>query len=133
MSSSSFIIVSALIYAWDSAKQVRVDVIKESEKEKNYSITGNLFFGSITSFKEQFQPSSDPVDVHVDFAKSKVCDHSGIEVIHVLSERYKSAGKTLHLHHLSPDCVTLLKKAGDLVEVSIKEDPRYHIADDHLD
>ena len=40
-------------------------------------------------------------------------------------------GKNLHLRHLSPDCRALLEKAGDLVEVSVIEDPRYGIAVDY--
>ena len=43
-------------------------------------------------------------------------DHSGLEAIDALAERYLRAGKTLHLKHLSPECRTLLDKAGDLVE-----------------
>jgi len=38
----------------------------------------------------------------------------------------------LHLRHLSPECVQLLKKAGDLVEVNVMEDPKYFVADDQL-
>ena len=95
-------------------------------------MTGNVFFGSVTSFKELFNPAEDPKDVYIDFAESKVCDHSGIEAVHGLSERYKEAGKVLHLRHLSPECATLLRKSGDLVEVNILEDPKYHVADDAL-
>ncbi|EDM26221.1 TonB-dependent receptor [Lentisphaera araneosa HTCC2155] len=126
------IIISALIYAWNSAKEIKIKVAAQSDDEKTYSVSGNIFFGSITSFKELFDPSNDPKDVYIDFADSKVCDHSGIEAVHGLSERYKAAGKVLHLRHLSPECAKLLKKAGDIVEVNILEDPKYHVADDAL-
>jgi sulfate permease, SulP family len=126
------IIISALIYAWNSAKEIRVNVKEETEKEKTYTLTGNVFFGSITSFKEGFNPAEDPKDVYIDFAGAKVCDHSGIEAVHGLSERYKAADKVLHLRHLSKECAELLKKAGDIVEVNILEDPKYHVADDAL-
>ena len=46
--------------------------------------------------------------------------------------RYLRAGKTLHLKHLSPECRTLLDKAGNLVEVNLLEDPTYRVADDRL-
>ena len=49
-------------------------------------------------------------------ALSKVCDHSAIEAIHSMSEKYRRNGKRLHLHDLAPDCSKLLSKAGDLVE-----------------
>ena len=126
------IIISALIYAWNSAKEIKIKVAAQGDDEKTYSVSGNIFFGSITSFKELFDPSNDPKDVYIDFADSKVCDHSGIEAVHGLSERYKAAGKVLHLRHLSPECAILLKKAGDIVEVNILEDPKFHVADDAL-
>ena len=126
------IIISALVYAWNSAKQLHLKVVKDHEEEKVYELRGNVFFGSITSFKELFNPQEDPDAVVLDFKNSKVCDHSGIEAVHALSEKYKALKKTLHLKHLSPECSSLLKKAGDLVDINMIEDPRYHVADDAL-
>jgi len=54
----------------------------------------------------------------VDFLETRVLDHSGLNAIDSLAEKYKRVGKSLHLRHLSPDCRALLEKAGDLVEVS---------------
>ena len=68
----------------------------------------------------------------IDFAHSRVADHSAIETIDSLADKYTKAGKTLHLRHLSIECKALLENAGDLVEVNIKEDPHYHVADDKL-
>ena len=64
----------------------------------------------------------------MDFKNSRVADHSALEAIDTLAERYERAGKRLHLRHLSPECRVLLKKAGDLVEVNVIEDPTYHVA-----
>ena len=64
---------------------------------------------------------------------SRVADHSALDAIDTLAERYVNAGKRLHLRHLSQDCVALLHKAGDLVEVNLIEDPHYKVADDKLD
>ena len=68
----------------------------------------------------------------IDFARSRVADHSGLEAIDTLADRYLSAGKTLHLVHLSDECRRLLRRAGSLVEVNVIEDPRYFVADDAL-
>ena len=68
----------------------------------------------------------------IDFYDSKVVDHSGIEAVDSLAERYLRHGKTLHLKHLSEECKVLLDKAGELVEVNRMEDPVYHVADDRL-
>ena len=89
-------------------------------------------FASVRHFHELFDPANDPDDVVIDFANSRVYDHSAIEAINTLAERYVNAGKRLHLKHLSSECTQLLDKAGDLVEVNIIEDPRYRVADDRL-
>ena len=57
-----------------------------------------------------------PDDVYVSFRRSKVCDHSAIEAVHNVSEKYRALGKRLHLTHLDPACSKVLTKAGDLVE-----------------
>ena len=124
------VIVSALVFAWEHAKQVRVDTMEDHKGSTVYAVHGPLFFGSVTSFLEQFEPSQANDDVVVDFADSRVCDHSGLEAIDTLAERYLNSGKTLHLVHLSEDCRNLLKKAGSLVEVNGIEDPRYFVAED---
>lgn len=126
------VIVSALVFAWEHAKQIAVETREDHKGSTVYAISGPLFFGSVTSFLEQFDPQSANSDVVIDFAESRVCDHSGLEAIDTLAERYLNAGKTLHLVHLSEDCRHLLRKAGNLVEVNVIEDPRYFVADDSL-
>ena len=86
----------------------------------------------MTSFLERFDPKTDNDDVVIDFARSRVADHSGLEAIDTLAERYLKAGKNLHLVHLSEECRRLLTKAGNLVEVNVIEDPKYFVADDSL-
>lgn len=122
------VIVSALIFAWEHAKHINVEKKEDHKGSTVYKIHGPLFFGSTTSFLEQFNPKNDNNDVIIDFADSKVSDHSGLEAIDTLAERYLNNGKTLHLLHLSDDCRKLLKKAGNLVEVNVIEDPKYFVA-----
>lgn len=94
--------------------------------------TGVLFFASTASFARLFTPKEDPIHIVVEFADARVADHSAVEAIDALASRYQQAGKTLHLRHLSPDCLELLSKAKDMVEVDTLADPHYHIADDKL-
>jgi SulP family sulfate permease len=126
------VIVSALVFAWEHAKHIRIEAQEDHKGSTVYAITGPLFFGSVTSFLERFDPAQDNDDVIIDFARSRVADHSGLEAIDTLAERYLNAGKTLHLVHLSEDCRKLLRKAGGLVEVNVIEDPKYFVADDVL-
>ena len=126
------VIVSALVFAWEHAKYIRIEAQEDHKGSTVYAVTGPLFFGSVTSFLEHFDPGLDNDDVVIDFARSRVADHSGLEAIDTLAERYLNAGKTLHLVHLSADCRKLLRKAGGLVEVNVIEDPKYFVADDVL-
>jgi len=126
------VIVSALAFAWEHAKHINVKTYDNENGSRVYELNGPLFFGSVKNFLELFDPAQDPDDVIIEFQNSRVADHSAIEAIDTLAVKYIRAGKTLHLRHLSPECTLLLKKAGNLVEVNVMEDPNYHVADDQL-
>ena len=126
------VIVSALVFAWEHAKHINISTYDDDQGSRVHELNGPLFFGSVKNFLELFNPEDEPKDVIIEFQNSRVADHSAIEAIDTLAERYIRAGKTLHLRHLSEECRQLLKKAGDLVEVNVMEDPRYRVADDQL-
>lgn len=125
------VIASALVFAWKQARHIYA-VEKQEGTAKVYELHGPLFFASTHRFAGLFDAQQDPDEVIIDFAHSRVADHSAIEAIDQLAERYSSAGKHLRLRHLSSECRMLLERAGDLVEVNISEDPHYHVADDKL-
>jgi sulfate permease, SulP family len=127
------VIVSALVFAWQHAKQIRVATSVDAQGWKVYELEGTLFFASVTGFQALFAPKDDPQDVVVEFRRARVADHSAIQAIDALAERYRSVGKRLHLRHLSSDCRSLLERAKDMIEVNLPEDPRYRVADDKLD
>jgi SulP family sulfate permease len=106
------VIVSALVFAWQHAKQIRVSTGVDAQGWKIYELEGTLFFASVSGFQELFAPKEDPQDVVVEFRRARVVDHSAIQAIDALAERYRSAGKRLHLRHLSPDCRSLLDRAA---------------------
>ncbi|PAY15279.1 sulfate permease [Rhodopirellula sp. SM50] len=126
------VIVSACVFAWTHATHLGAETQINEYGSKIYQLHGPLFFASATSFKELFDVHKDPDDVVIDFYYTRVYDQSGLEAINVLAEKYESAGKRLHLTHLSDECRGLLDKAGDLVEVNLSEDPQYHVATDRL-
>ena len=126
------VIVSALVFAWQHATHMGADIKYNEFGSKIYQVHGPLFFASVSSFKEMFSTADDPDDVVIDFYYSRVYDQSGLEAINALAEKYEAVGKRLHLTHLSPECKSLLNKAGDLVEVNVSEDPQYHVATDRL-
>lgn len=126
------VIVSALVFAWQHAKHIGADVKSDESGSKTYQLHGPLFFASVHSFKEMFDPRNDPDDVVIDFYYTRVYDQSGLEAINAIAEKYRQQNKRLHLRHLSPECIELLDRAADLVEVNRSEDPNYHIATDRL-
>jgi SulP family sulfate permease len=122
------VIISALVFAWESAKRIRARKYIDANGVKNYEIYGPLFFGSVTAFTDKFDVDTDPKEVIIDFKDSRVADMSGIEALNKLTERYRKAGKKLQLKHLSKDCIVLLKNAADVIDVNILEDPCYRVA-----
>jgi SulP family sulfate permease len=126
------VIVSALAFAWEHAKHINIQSYDDENGSRVHELNGPLFFGSVKNFLELFDAEDDPEDVIIEFQNSRVADHSAIEAIDTLAERYIKSGKTLHLRHLNEDCRRLLRKAGDLVEVNVLEDPRYRVADDQM-
>jgi sulfate permease, SulP family len=122
------VIISALVFAWESAKRIRARKYTDANGVKHYEIYGPLFFGSVAAFSEKFDVQNDPAEVIIDFKESRVADMSGIDALHKLTERYRLAGKKLHLRYLSEDCRRLLTNAQDVIEVNILEDPSYSVA-----
>lgn len=121
------VIISALVFAWESAKRIRARKYVDEHGVKHYEIYGPLFFGSTTTFTEKFDIINDPIEVVIDFKESKVVDMSAIDALNKLTERYAKVNKIIRLKHLSPDCRQLLKNAEKIIEVNILEDPTYQV------
>jgi len=122
------VIISALVFAWEHAKIFAHT--REEEGKKVYELDGPLFFGSVTSFNEQFDLDNDPDIVVIDFKKARVMDSSGAEAIDAITTKYKKAGKKLTLRHLSEDCKRTLKTAGPFCTYE-EDDPTYKIVRDY--
>lgn len=126
------VIISALVFAWESAKRIRARKFIDQDGAKHYEIYGPLFFGSVAAFNEKFDVQNDPETVIIDFKECKVTDMSAIDALHKLTQRYAQVGKTLHLRSLSEDCRILLRNASAVIDVNVDEDPTYHVAVDRL-
>ena len=125
------VIISALVFAWQSATKIRARKRMREDGTKVYEIWGPLFFGSITAFNEKFDVKNDPDNVEIDFVESRISDHSALEAIFNLVNKYEAEGKTIKLKHLSEDCKVLMYKASPKFREVIVEDvndPRYYLA-----
>ena len=122
------VIISALVFAWESAKRIRARTHIDDHGVKHYDIYGPLFFGSVMAFSEKFKPEEDPEEVIINFQESRVSDMSAIEALNTLTKKYSAAGKKIHLQNLSSDCIRLLDNAEAVIEVNIIKDPEYLVA-----
>lgn len=125
------VIISALVFAWENATKIRARKRVKDDGTKIYEIWGPLFFGSVSGFNEKFDVKNDPESIEIDFIESRVSDHSAIEAISGIVEKYQAVGKTIKLKHLSEECKILLYKRDDKfhkVIIQDIDDPRYHLA-----
>ena len=123
------VIISALVFAWKHAR-IWTKTHTEEDGTKVYELDGPLFFGSATTFHENFDIENDPPKVVIDFKNARVMDSSGVEAIDSITKKYEEAGKNLLLRHLSKDCKAILKQAGPHCTYE-EDDPTYKVAVDY--
>ena len=103
---------------------------------KVYEIWGPLFFGSVQNFLAKFDVKNDPEKVELDFIESRVSDHSGIEALRGIVNKYIEADKEIKISHLSPECKRILITSNpewkDYIEYHV-DDPRYFVVTDKMD
>lgn len=105
------IIIAALNFAWQQARQLYADSSLERDGSKLYRMHGTLFFASTTTFLNQFDPANDPAQVTLDCSHLSFVDYSAIAALMTLRERYAKAGKHLRVLNVSERCKKLLKRA----------------------
>lgn len=126
------VVFSALAFSWESALRIQVRKTVDELGVKQYEIFGPLFFGSATLFLKKFIPEEDANEVHLDFLECRIWDHSGIDVLKSLVEKYQESGRVVKFKHLSSDSRLLLRKAGlkDVEFIVDKNDPEYMVVED---
>lgn len=120
------VIISALVFAWKHAR-IYAKTNVEADGTKVYELDGPLFFGSATTFGDNFDVPNDPPKVVINFKNARVMDSSGVEAIDAITKKYQDAGKNLLLRHLSKDCKAILKQAGPHCSYE-EDDPTYKVA-----
>ena len=130
-------IVSALGFAWKQSTSILASEKNSSFRSKTYALKGPLFFGSTRQFSSLFNPKTDPNNIVLDFTESRILDHSGLEAINALADRYGALGKKVTLRRLSSDCVQLLTNINDgklppyeVIDSDPINDPIYEVAED---
>lgn len=134
-------IASALGFAWKQSTSITAtyDTAETGQdtQQKEYRLFGPLFFGSTMQFTSLFNVKADPDTVIIDFTNSRVLDHSALEAINSLADKYGDMGKRVRIRHLSRDCAQLLAKINknglppyEIIEDDPKTDPVYGVAEE---
>jgi SulP family sulfate permease len=126
------VLISALKFAWEMANKTGALRYTDTVGNIVYEIHGPIFFGSTYNVLKGFTPQADPEQTTIDFAHAHLSDHSSLEALRVLIEKYQKLGKQLQFRNLSPECQALLKKAGEMVRVQLKDEPHRHFATERL-
>jgi SulP family sulfate permease len=100
-------VASALGFAYKQSTSL-TGTFSQDDKEKTYKLNGPLFFGSTSQFDSIFTPKSDPSTVILDFSESRIMDHSAVDAIQNLSDKYADMGKNTLLQGLCSDSTRLL-------------------------
>ncbi|MCL6260496.1 SulP family inorganic anion transporter [Aquiflexum sp. TKW24L] len=116
------VVISALVFSWQNAKRIRARKYVDENGLKHYEMYGPLFFASAMAFGQKFDPINDPDEIIIDFQESRIVDHSGIDAIHKVTERYHKLGKTVYIRHLSSSSRVLLEKAETIINVNYTDD-----------
>ncbi len=114
----SGIIISALVFAWEKGKKIESSTHYQTTKTKVYELRGPLFFASVNSFNELFDPINDPQQIIIDFSSCKVYDHSAVVALEQVKQKYLNLGKSVVFKNLSDDCVGLLERANHDLDIA---------------
>lgn len=107
----SGVVLSAVIFGWRMARLHASTFISDTG-EKVYVIKGQLFFGTMTHFFDQFQFQEDPEQIIIDFSRSHVWDHSAVTAITKVASKYAQLGKQVNISGLNEESKKLVDQIG---------------------
>lgn len=107
----SGVVLSAVIFGWRMARLHASTYISDTG-EKVYVIKGQLFFGTMTHFFDQFQFQEDPEHIIIDFRRSHVWDHSAVTAIIKVASKYAQLGKLVNITGLNEESKKLVDQIG---------------------
>jgi SulP family sulfate permease len=105
------VLLSAVIFAWKMAR-IRKETKLTEDGVKLYLIKGQMFFGTINHFVEQFDIQNDPEKITIDFSQSHVWDQSAVMGIAKVVLKYQQNGKEANIVGLNDESRVLVEKVG---------------------
>lgn len=104
------VILSSLIFGWKMARIKTVTTIDNGMKI--YQVTGQLFFGTMSHFVDEFHYQEDPRHIIIDFNHSHIWDQSAVTAIAKVISKYQKLNKHVTLVGLNEESQMILKKMG---------------------
>ncbi|UIO45003.1 SulP family inorganic anion transporter [Brevibacillus brevis] len=107
----SGVILSAVIFGWRMAR-LHATSYESDIGEKVYTVSGQLFFGTMTHFVDQFSFEDDPQQIIIDFSRSHVWDLSAVTAISKVVEKYRQLDKFVVITGLNDESKRLIDRVG---------------------
>jgi sulfate permease, SulP family len=104
------VLLSSLSFAWKMAS-IRLSVV-EAANSKTYIVKGQLFFGTMSHFINEFSYAGDPEEVIIDFAHTHVWDQSGVNAIARTIGKYADYGKKVTIVGMNEESSRLVARVG---------------------
>ncbi|WP_134703413.1 SulP family inorganic anion transporter [Ammoniphilus sp. YIM 78166] len=104
------VILSALIFGWKMARMKTTTRIDNGSKI--YQVSGQMFFGTMSHFVDQFQFSEDPERIVIDFSRSHIWDHSAVTAIAKVIYKYQKLNKHVKIIGLNEESQQLVNQVG---------------------
>ncbi|MDF5716660.1 MAG: STAS domain-containing protein [Rhizonema sp. NSF051] len=102
------VILSTLIFSWKIA-QIKVVKSFEPDGTKQYTVSGQIFFGSIANFIELFNYIEDPATVVINLHQAHVWDHAAVTAISKVISRYQKLNKNVVVLGLNQESESLMR------------------------
>ncbi|MFP7298048.1 SulP family inorganic anion transporter [Neobacillus niacini] len=104
------ILLSAVFFASKISKVKVTPLAKEGAHRKVYTVSGQLFFASVTEFVESFNYSDSVKEVAVDLTQAHLWDDSAVGAIDKVIMKYHQNGINVQLIGLNKESNKLLEK-----------------------
>ncbi|HET7580453.1 MAG TPA: SulP family inorganic anion transporter, partial [Bacillales bacterium] len=105
------VIISAVVFGWKMSS-IKAATSVKSNSDKIYTISGQMFFGTMTHFIDLFDFQEDPERITIDFTHSHLWDHSAVTGIAKVVTRYEQLKKQVRVIGLNDESQKLVKQIG---------------------
>ena len=101
------VVMAALVFGWKISRISATTAVRE-DGVKVYTVSGQLFFGTMAAFFDLFGYDDDPAEVRIDLGRSHVWDQSAVAAIAKVRSRYRQQGKSVYVTGPNPESQRIL-------------------------